>query len=160
MEWNNTLIGASLAALLCVGCSTKKQETGPELVYAEKIKLLEADKAFSTFCEQNGMSKAFIDNMDDNGVLLRPNHLPVVGAHAIDYLIQINDTGFVLKWQPHNAEVAKAGDMGFTYGIYSLTPSVVDTQLLGTYLNVWKKQADGSWKFVANSWNEGIGDPQ
>ncbi len=162
MEWSNTLIGAGLAALLCTGCAAKeKEKTGkPEVNYAEKIKLLEADKAFSDLSEKGGMTKAFIDKMDDNAVLLRPDHLPVVGAYAIDYLIQINDTGFVLKWQPHNAEVSGSGDMGYTYGIYSITPSVADTQLLGTYLNVWKRQDDGTWKFVANSWNEGIGNPQ
>jgi ketosteroid isomerase-like protein len=162
MEIFKQLSAGFLITFICCNCNSQKvKETETPVDYSAKIKLLEADKAFSDMCEKQGMKDACIAWMDDeNGVLLRPHHLPVAGAHAIDYLIQLNDTGYVLKWQPHNAEVAQAGDMGYTYGIYSIIPSVADTQLLGTYVNVWKKQKDGSWKFVVNSWNEGIGDQQ
>lgn len=146
-----------MMVLLNVSCSDKAPKEKKYDISA-KVKLIEADKAFSDLCETKGMKHANIEFIDADGVILRANSLPVVGAHAIDYLIQINDTGYTLKWQPHNAEVSEAGDMGFTYGIYALTPSAIDTQLLGTYLHVWKRQEDGSWKFVANSWNEGVGE--
>lgn len=156
MELIKYLAGIGIMAFLS-GCSEKKAEPEKDDV-SQKIQLLQADKAFSDYCEQKGMKAANIEYIDANGVILRPDALPVVGAHAIDYLIQINDTGYTLKWQPHNAEVSKSGDLGYTYGIYAITPSNIDTQLLGTYLHVWKRQEDGSWKYVANSWNEGVGE--
>lgn len=155
-------IGGGILFCLCFGCQEKKNDTDlkKQQMVNWKIQLLNADKAFSDYCEQNRTKNAFVEWMDDNGTLLRPNNLPIVGAHAIDYLIQINDTAYTLKWQPHNAEVSESGDMGYTYGIYAITPSLMDTQLLGTYVTVWKRQEDGSWKFVVNSTNEGVGDPQ
>ena len=119
--------------------------------------MLDADRAFSRLCEEKGMKVAFLEYIDSNGVLLRPNHLPLLGADAIDYLIQQNDTAFTLKWEPRTGTVASSGDLGYTYGIYELKPARKDTLFYGNYVSIWKKQADGSWKYVLDSGNEGIG---
>lgn len=148
----------SIGMLILFSCNVvvkKKKETTD--LTKERIKLMEADRAFSDLCEEEGMKRAFIEYIDSNGVLLRPNNMPIVGAHAIDYLIQYNDTGFTMKWQPHYSHVAQSADLGYTYGIYSVTPSSRDTVMYGTYVSIWKKQSDGVWKFVLDSGNEGIG---
>jgi len=44
--------------------------------------------------------------------------------------------------------------MGYTYGVYKV--ATADTTLMGTYLNVWRKQDDGKWKFVIDTGNPGI----
>jgi ketosteroid isomerase-like protein len=104
---------------------------------------------------QIGMKKAFLQYIDNEGVLLRPGHLPLVGAEAIDFLSQLSDTAYTLTWQPMKAEISKSGDLGFTYGVYTL--NIKDSVYKGTYVSIWKKQNDGSWKFVLDSGNEGIG---
>ena len=114
---------------------------------------------FSRLSEEKGMKAAFIEYIDSNGVLLRPNEMPIVGANAIDYLIQQNDTGYSLTWQPNNAEISTSGDLGYSYGIYAMRPASKDTVIYGTYTSIWKKQKDGKWKFVLDSGNEGIGRP-
>jgi len=106
------------------------------------------------------MKNAFIEYIDSNGVLLRPGHLPIIGANAIDYLIQQDDTGYTLSWEPRNAEVAKSGEMGYTYGIYAMRPKAKDTVIYGTYVSVWKKQQDGKWKLLLDTGNEGVDTPQ
>jgi ketosteroid isomerase-like protein len=116
--------------------------------------IINADKAFSDMSRQVGMKKAFLEYIDNNGVLLRPNHLPIVGADAIDYLSQSNDTDYTLSWKPAKAEIAQSGDLGFSYGVYEFTTK--DTTLKGTYVSIWKKQKDGDWKFVLDCGNEGI----
>lgn len=136
-------------------CTQKQATPGPDLV-DEKMALLNTDRAFSDLSVKSGMKAAFIEYIDSNGVLLRGNHMPIIGANAIDFLIAQNDTGFVMNWQPQHAVVAKAADMGYTYGIYALHPNSVDTVLYGTYVSIWKKQHDGKWKFVLDSGNEGI----
>jgi hypothetical protein len=45
--------------------------------------------------------------------------------------------------------------MGYTYGIYTLI--VNDSAYKGTYVTIWQKQADGTWKFVLDTGNEGVG---
>jgi ketosteroid isomerase-like protein len=140
--------------VMLAACSTKK--VPPKTTVDEKIALIKTDKSFSDMSVEEGMKAAFIEYIDSNGVLLKPNHLPIVGANAIDFLIAQEDTGFTLNWQPQNAFVSASGDLGYTYGVYALHPKNMDTVLYGTYVSIWKKQADGSWKFVLDTGNQGI----
>ena len=110
--------------------------------------MLEADRAFAGMSEQKGIKQAYLEYIDSNGVLLRPGQVPLLGADAVDYLIQLNDSNYSLKWEPGGGAVAKSGEIGYTYGVYALKPSASDTILYGNYVNIWKKQADGKWKVV------------
>ncbi|MEO6818431.1 MAG: DUF4440 domain-containing protein [Ginsengibacter sp.] len=115
--------------------------------------LMDVDIAFSDMSRQVGIKKAFTEFMSPEGILLRPEYPPIVGAEAIDYLSLVNDTAYVLSWKPSGGEIAKSGDMGFTYGEYTL--KVDEAVINGTYVNVWKKQSDGAWKYVLNNTNQG-----
>lgn len=48
-----------------------------------------------------------------------------------------------LEWWPNFAGIARSGDLGFTTGGVA-----VNGRRAGHYFTVWKKQADGSWKWV------------
>ncbi|MEO8414645.1 MAG: DUF4440 domain-containing protein [Ginsengibacter sp.] len=125
-----------------------KKKTSPAEIF-------KADEAFSDLSKKSGMKRAFIEYIDDEGILLRPNHPPIAGANAIDFLSQVNDSSYTLTWSPAGAEIAASGELGYTYGIYKL--EMKDTVLRGTYVSIWKKQTDGKWKFILDSGNEGIG---
>ncbi len=137
-------------------CACSESEQPANNTVDEKIALIRTDRAFSDMSVAKGMKAAFIEYIDSNGVLLKPNHLPIVGANAIDYLIAQDDSGYTLNWQPQYAFVSRSGDLGYTYGVYALHPNSIDTVLYGTYVSIWKKQGDGSWKFVLDSGNEGV----
>jgi ketosteroid isomerase-like protein len=144
-----------LLVLLICSCNVsekKEQAATPE----EKMQMMDADRAFSKLSSEKGMKKAFIEYMDEGGVLLRPDQYPLIGASAIDYLSQINDTAFTLQWEPQKGYLAKSGELGYTFGVYSLKPSSQDTVIYGTYVSIWKKQPDGSWKYVLDTGNEGV----
>jgi len=143
-----------IGLLSIFGCKEKKEESYNAV--NEKIKLIQTDKAFSDMSVAKGMKAAFIEYIDSNGVLLKPKHLPIVGANAIDYLIQEDDTDYTLNWQPQNAFVSRSADLGYTYGVYALHPKNIDTVFYGTYVSIWKRQSDGSWKFVLDTGNQGI----
>ncbi len=151
----NNLISAFLFGVLfsviLPACDKKEKKLD---VLTDKAKMIKTDEAFSNLSRQNGIKKAFIEFMDDDGILLRPYHMPVIGADAIDFLSQADDTSYALTWNPAAADIASSGDFGFTYGIYRLRLN--DTLLSGTYVNIWKKHTDGKWKFVLNTGNSGI----
>lgn len=147
-----------LLASVSFSCDLLPGKKNPGTGAQAKIELMDADKAFSKLSEEKGMKHAFLEYLDSNGVLLRPNQAPIVGADAIDYLIQQNDSTYTLKWEPKNGVVAKSGELGYTYGIYALQPTAKDTIIYGTYVSIWKKEAGGKWKFVLDSGNEGIGE--
>jgi ketosteroid isomerase-like protein len=146
----------------CNSSGEKKVEKAPsyDATINDKYDLMDADEDFSDLSKEKGMKKAFMEYIDSNGVLLRPNEHPLVGADAIDYLSQLNDTTYTLEWKPENAIVAKSGELGFTYGYYKLTPNGKDTILYGTYVSIWKKQSDGRWKYLLDTGNDGVGSDE
>jgi ketosteroid isomerase-like protein len=123
---------------------------------AMQVKVIDnTDRAFSEMSKNKGMKAAFLYYIDSTGVLLRPGNYPIVGKDARQYLQNSNDSSFTLTWEPSYAEVSASGDLGFTYGIYTLNTK--DTLIRGTYVSIWKKQADGNWKFVLDTGNPGLG---
>ena len=53
-------------------------------------------------------------------------------------------------------DVARSGEMGYIYGTYTLSmkgPSGKIEDDKGKMVEVWKKQADGKWKCVADIFN-------
>lgn len=134
------------------------EKNNDETVNPNNESLLKADNDFASLSAEKGLREAYLENIDSNGVLLRPNQLPIAGADAVDFIIGLKDTGYKMLWKPSNAMVAASGDMGFTYGVYEIKSSLIDTSLYGTYVSIWKKQSDGKWKFVLQSNNEGIGE--
>jgi ketosteroid isomerase-like protein len=124
----------------------------------DKIVLMNADNAFSNLSAEKGMKNAFLEYIDSNGVLLRPNVIPIAGADAVDYIIGLKDEGYTMSWKPTGATVAASGELGYTYGSYILQPAAKDTVFYGTYVSIWKKQDDGKWKFILQSANEGLGE--
>ena len=102
------------------------------------------------------MRKAFLEYIDNEGVLLRSERLPIIGADAVDFISSVNDSLFTLTWSPRGGDIARASDMGYTYGTYEM--QIGDSLHKGTYVTIWKKQPDGNWKFVLDSGNEGTGE--
>lgn len=145
------------SALMLTSCFLPKKRSFGD-AESGREELIKTDRAFSAMSGEKGMKNAFLEYIDSNGVLLRPNVLPVIGADAVDYLIATNDTGYTMTWQPKSAAVAESGDLGYTYGTYVFKPNSKDTTLFGTYVSIWKKNAAGKWKFVLDSGNEGLGD--
>lgn len=116
----------------------------------------QTDVDFSNYSKDKGIRKAFLEYMEDDGVLLKPDKLPIIGADAVEYLSNMNDSLIELTWEPHGGDVSKAGDMGYTYGVYTLKDS--ENISKGTYVTIWRKQKEGNWKFVLDTGNQGIGE--
>jgi ketosteroid isomerase-like protein len=64
------------------------------------------------------------------------------------------DPNFALTFQANKVVASKGGDLVYAVGSYNMTVSDEKTKKpvtdKGKYLTVYKKQADGSWKAVAN----------
>ena len=139
------------ASLIVLSCSNPKTVD----VSRDTEAIMNADRAFSEISKKRGMKNAFIHYADSAAVLLRAGYFPIVGKDVIEYLQNINDSAITLSWTPENAGMAISGDLGYTYGIYNFQDK--DTSYQGTYVSIWQKQADGSWKYILDSGNPGIG---
>jgi ketosteroid isomerase-like protein len=65
----------------------------------------------------------------------------------------------LLSWYPSVADVSLAGDMGYSTGPWEFKSDNHDAESVawGTFLTIWKKQADGSWRFAIDL---GISNPK
>lgn len=141
---------AFLLLLLIASCSTPSEVIGPET-------LIQVDKDFSKMSEDKGMAEAFIYYADEDVVKLGQGTHPILGKSQLtEEFSSIDDSKIRLTWQPTKAEIAKSGDLGYTYGKYYFTATdSVETTSTGYYVSVWKKQQDGSWKYVLDGGAEG-----
>jgi ketosteroid isomerase-like protein len=69
----------------------------------------------------------------------------------------MSDPNFSLNFQSTRAMASKSGDMVYSQGTYTMTATNPKTKKPvtdhGKYLTVYTKQADGSWKAVADTFN-------
>jgi ketosteroid isomerase-like protein len=128
--------------------NSKKSQTGM---------LIKTDLAFSDMSEKDGMHKAFLVFFADSGVILRDNGYPVKGKKALMELYSKRpDTSFILTWKPIYEKISDSGDLGYTYGFYRSRQKSTGEISQGTYLTIWEKQTDGSWKFVMDTGTQGL----
>ncbi len=115
--------------------------------------MMQTDAGFSQRSEEVGLRRAFLEYIENSSVVLRPGSLPWVGADAVDKLSGLNDSLVSLSWEPMGGDISKAGDMGFTFGTYRM--ELADSVYTGSYVTIWKRQEDGTWRFALDSRNEG-----
>jgi len=141
-----------LTMIVCLG-QVQAQSALQEMVKTEQ--------AFSKMAEEKNTRDAFMAFIADDGLLFRPG-----AVNGKKWMIEHpvpppkdTDKKPLLAWQPAFAGMAASGDMGFTTGPWEAKEDIKDEkpQAYGHFVTVWKKQADGSWKFVVDL---GISHPQ
>jgi hypothetical protein len=68
----------------------------------------------------------------------------------------------ILVWAPIKVDVSADGTLGYTWGRYDFTLEKGNAKAettTGIYLTIWKRQTDGSWKFVYDGSPELPSDP-
>ncbi len=134
--------------ILSLSCSNKNEVNS----FRKDLKdtLINVDREFSNLSVSKNVPKAFTSYAADEVILMRENEFPIVGLDSLKKHYERKKLSkSVLKWEPLKADVS--GDIGYTFGSWELkvkTDDGKDTTVYGLYSTVWKKQADGSWKFV------------
>ena len=116
------------------------------------------EQAFSRMAAEKNTRDAFMAYIADDGLLFRPG--AVNGKKWMtEHPVPPSDKRPLLAWQPAFAGMARSGDLGFTTGPWESKPDINDEKpsAYGHFVTVWKKQPDGSWKFVVDL---GISHPQ
>jgi len=96
----------------------------------------------------------------DDAVLMPPNAPIATGVAIRDFWkSMIASPGFAGGWKATKAEVARSGDLAYLTGTYELTENDASGKPVndrGKYVEVWKKQADGKWKAMADIFNSDL----
>ena len=98
--------------------------------------------------------EALVAHYADDAFFLAPGTKPATGMTEIRsvYAEGLNDPNFNIHFAADKVEVAQAGDLATSQGRFEETYTDPElkkpVKVSGSFLTVYKKQADGSWKAV------------
>ncbi|HKR60248.1 MAG TPA: nuclear transport factor 2 family protein [Pyrinomonadaceae bacterium] len=146
------LMIALVALVVMVAIAQKPTSESP------LFSMVATERAFAKASEDKGTRESFMMFIAEDGILFRPT--AVQGKKWMqEHPVPPSDKRPLLAWQPIFAEMAAAGDMGYTFGPWEFKQDIHDQKAVafGHFATVWKKQEDGTWKFAIDL---GIGHPQ
>jgi len=128
-------------ALAAAGCASMPAAV-PIDSEAAVAPVIAAERAFAARHQEVSVKRAFLEFSAPDGVSVEAPGVKNV-HDSWNARPDRNNAGFI-KWWPAFAGVARSGDLGFTTG-----PAVFgDNAGFSTYFTIWKKQPDGSWKWL------------
>ena len=140
-------------SLLLAGCSQLSMPTASNRE-AEERAIRDLDAEWTKAAAAKNLDQV-IDFYADDASMFVPNEPIAMGKPAIrvEWTKLTTNPGYALTFSPSRVDVAKAGDMAYEFGVYSLMLNGPDGKPMndrGKYVVVWKKQTDGKWKVVAD----------
>jgi ketosteroid isomerase-like protein len=134
----NLILGGALALLTACASAPAERAVSPAPVIA-------AERAFAARGAEIGWLPAFREYTAPDGMVGNFENAPQSLAATPD------DGARNLFWWPAYAGIARSGDLGFTTGPFSVDDARTPQ---GQYFTVWRRQPDGSWKWI---WDGGPG---
>ena len=134
-----------LCCLPGLACNSGKS---PEALRQE---VQDAERAFAEMAASAGVPEAFLAFAAEDVVLMRGNTLLHGKEEMQAYFAAGTLRDVRLQWEPAFVDVSKAGDLAYTYGPYTFSArdtSGAPVESTGFFHTVWKRQKDGTWKFV------------
>jgi uncharacterized protein (TIGR02246 family) len=154
---NTSLIVCLALAALSAGCSNAPAPA-PDTRAADVQAVKDVEAAWLKDVATKDADK-WASYFTEDGSALYPGAGILNGKAAIKAAIApfFADPNFSLTFQSTRAMASKGGDMVYSQGTYTMTMTNPKTKKVmtdkGKYLTVFTKQADGSWKAVADTFN-------
>ncbi len=123
---------------------------------AARVSMLKSDRDLAVASTDVGLESALDVAMADSVLLLHAGRPPAVGRDSAQSSLRRLQGMGIVTWLPIGGRVARAGDLGYTYGIATLRPSAADSALTSsTYLRLWRSSDQGQWKLVLDAQGSG-----
>ncbi len=156
----------SLTCLLAIACGpgetaatqeageSQGETAGVRSAESDADQIFAADEAFNRVTGELGAA-GWVDFFAPDGRMV-VNGEEITGKAAVQEAMEPYLSAVRLEWSPTRAAARAGSDLGYTVGRFRATPrenpdSVIAT---GTYVTIWERQADGSWKVALD-----IGSP-
>lgn len=142
--------------LVAAGCS---QQSPADTRAADESAVKDTDAQWAKTAMANDLDGTVAYYSDDASIL-PPNSPIVAGKTAIrTFWTALLSPHATLSWETTKVEAARSGDMAYVMGVYTITPKDAEGKSMtdrGKLVEVWKKQADGKWKTVADIFNSDL----
>jgi uncharacterized protein (TIGR02246 family) len=152
-------LGLVLLVILSFGFLMGCQQAASDTHAADEAAIRAADATTLKAAQAKDVDRA-ISNYAEDAVWLPPNAPSVQGKQAIragwSQLLAI--PGLSIDWHIEKVDISRSGDLAYTYYRYQMTIPAQGRAITdhGKDLAVWKKQGDGSWKMVADTFNSDL----
>lgn len=153
-----TVIVLCAAALMLAACEQPGQQ--PNITAEE---LMNLDREFSQYAVENGPYAAWDKYFAEDAVGLSQFQPPARGKDEIIKAFEDWPGNLTLSWEPFGGDVAKSGDLGYTWGRYAITGLTEDGTAINTegkYVTIWQRQGDGEWKIVLDGGSTNAPPPE
>ena len=149
----SSLVFLLLLLSLATACQTQATST-------DEAALRKLDDEWSKAAGARDVEKT-ISYYSDDAVVMPPNIATLTGKEPIRTLWKsmLGSPDFSGGWKATKVEVARSGDLAYISGNYEFNEKDDSGKPItdkGKYLEVWKKQADGSWKCVADMFSSDL----
>ena len=150
-------LAASSALLsLAFTCGARAADTQS----ADEQKLRDLDAEWSAAAGTKNVNKT-VSYYSEDAVVLPPNAPSATTKEAIRsaWKEMLTSPGAAISWKATSVEVSKSGDLAYVSGTYEDTMNGASGNPIkdqGKYVEIFKKQADGTWKAVVDIWNSDL----
>lgn len=122
--------------------------------------LMETDQAWSQAASEGKDVEKVVAYWTDDAVIV-PSGAPIISGKAAirNYVKESFATpGFKISWKTMDAAVSTDGTMGYTTAESSFTFPGPDGKLqsqTGRGVAIWRRDSNGQWRCVYDTWNHG-----
>jgi ketosteroid isomerase-like protein len=147
-----TLTLGVAAAAVCWAADTKAEQA-----------LRDLDAQWSSAAGAKDLDKT-VSYYSEDAIVMPPNAPSATTKEAIRSVWKevLASPGAAVSWKATKVEVAKSGDLACVSGTYEETTTDASGKPVkdrGKYVEIFKKQVDGTWKVVADIWNSDLPTP-
>ena len=148
-----TMIGLAGLTMMMTSVSGSAAGNSARALGAKSLEdVIQVEHDFAKDSVATGVKKSFLRFVAPDGVIFRPKPVPALATLEADEDDSPSD-GF-LDWWPVMAGVSSSGDLGFSVGPWyqhlTKPPANYPADVYGYYCTIWRRQADGSLKFVVD----------
>jgi uncharacterized protein (TIGR02246 family) len=157
MKLSSHILAVMLLALIIAACQAPAP---PTLTDADTAAIRASNASYATAVKAKDWA-ALAALYAQDAVILPPNHRAVEGRASIQAYFSAFPPMSAFELQI--VELDGRGDLAFVRGTYTLTvnpegaPPVTDT---GNWLEIRRKQSDGSWTIYRDTWNSDVAGAQ
>lgn len=144
-----TLLAATIfsASWTCLSAATADKEKW-------KAELAQVEAAFSAMAQEKGILAAFEHFAAPDVAFIDTDPRKFRGIAAVRERMGPDQPGVRLSWSALFTDVSDDGTLGYNYGRYEMRRAGPDGQPVvrgGFFLSIWKRQPDGTWKYVMDT---------
>ena len=159
LAWGSRPVACGVLAALLIGVTACKSDVSADNRPAAETAVKEADAQWSKVAGTRDVD-ATVAYYTDDASLLSPNAPIATSKQAIRAVwADLLSPDINVTWEVTKAEAAQSGDLAYVVGVYQITPNNEKGKPMadrGKLVEVWKKQADGKWKVVADIFNSDL----